>query len=137
MKLLIKTLPIVGVLTLAGCAELDQVSKSVQTATAPALVKETLPQICQAAKDNRVRANDSYANRGLSVTGQVMSINEGFQPHYRVFMKTDKINVHAGTENQYAVKQLTVGKMATVVGTITSVSYDYQGCSIALKDATF
>jgi hypothetical protein len=24
-----------------------------------------------------------------------------------------------------------------VVGTITSVSYDYQGCSVALKDAKF
>lgn len=137
MKLLIKTLPIVGVLALAGCAGLDQVVKNVQTATAPALVKETLPQICQAAKDNKVRANDSYVNRGLSVTGEVMSINEGFQPHYRVYMKADKINVHAGTENQLAVKQLTVGKTATVVGTITSVSYDYQGCSVALKDATF
>jgi len=45
--------------------------------------------------------------------------------------------VHAGNENQLTVKQLTVGKTATVVGTITSVSYDYQGCSVALKDATF
>ena len=137
MKLLIKTLPIVGVLALAGCAGLDQVVKNVQTATAPALIKETLPQICQAAKDNKVRANDSYANRGLSVTGEVMSINEGFQPPYRVYRKADKINVHAGTANLRALTQLTVGKTATVVGTITSVSYDYQGCSVALKDATF
>lgn len=137
MKLLIKTLSIFTILNLAGCAGLDQVVKNVQTATAPALVKETLQQICKAAKDNSVRTNDSYANRGISVTGEVRSINEGFQPRYRVYMKVDKISVHAGTENLVAVKQLTVGKMATVVGTITSVSYDYQGCSVALKDATF
>lgn len=133
----IKAIPIASILALAGCAGLDQAVKSVQTATARTVVKDTLPQICQAAKDNRVRANDFYANKGLSATGEVRSINEGFQPHYRVYMTAGKISVHAGTENQSAVKQLTVGKTATVVGTITEVSYDYQGCSVALKDATF
>jgi hypothetical protein len=137
MKLLTKTLPIIGILVLAGCAELNQSVKNVQTPTVPSTSQETLPQICQAAKENRVKANDFYVNKGLSATGVVRSINEGFQPHYRVYMNADKINVHAGTENSSSVKQLTVGKMATVVGTITSVSYDYQGCSVALKDATF
>lgn len=137
MKLLSKALPIAGILALAGCVTLDQAVKDIQTATAPAVTKDTLPQICQAAKDNRVRANDFYVNKGLSISGEVMSINEGFQPRYRVYLKAGKIAVHAGTENQFAVKQLTVGKTANVTGTITDVSYDYQGCSVALKDARF
>lgn len=137
MKLLIKALPITGVLALAGCITLDQAVKDMQKATAPVVIKDTLPQICQAAKDNSVRANDYYAKKGLSITGEVVSINEGFQPRYRVYMKAGKINVHAGTENQLAVRQLTVGRTANVIGTITDVSYDYQGCSVALNDSRF
>lgn len=125
MKLFTKTLLIAGVLVLAGCVT-DQAVKDIQ----PVVIKDTLPQICQAAKDNRVRANDYYADKGISIVGEVMSINE-----YRVFMKAGEINIHAGTENQFA-KQLTVGRLANVVGTITDVSYD-QGCSVALKDARF
>lgn len=45
MKLLIKALPIAGILALAGCVTLDQAVKDIQTATAPAVVKDTLPQI--------------------------------------------------------------------------------------------
>ena len=71
------------------------------------------------------------------ITGEVRSINEGFQPRYHVYIKAGKISVHAGTENFVSAKQLTVGKMTTVVGAITDVSHDYQGCSMALKNAIF
>lgn len=137
MKLLSKAVVIAGILALTGCVTLDRAVKDMRTATAPAATKDTLPQICQAAKENRIRANDYYANKGLSISGEVMSINEGFQPRYRVYLKAGKINVHAGTENQFAVKQLTVGRTTNVFGTITDVSYDFQGCSVALKDAMF
>lgn len=40
------------ILALAGCAALDQVAKDIQKATAPVMVTDTLPQICQAAKNN-------------------------------------------------------------------------------------
>ena len=133
------TLTIIGILTLlSGCVELERSVVNNQIATPPPSdIMDSLPQICQAAKDNRVSANDFYNNKGLSVSGNVMSINEGYKPRYRVYLKAGNIHVHAGTENQVNVKQLTVGRKATVDGTITDVSYDYQGCSIALKDASF
>ena len=137
MELLSKAVAIAGIMALSGCVTLDRAVKNVQTATAPAATTDTLPQICQAAKDNRIRANDYYANKGLSISGEVMWVNEGFKPRYRVYMKAGKINIHAGTDKQYAVKQLTVGRTANVFGTITDVSYDFQGCSVALKDAMF
>ena len=46
---------VLPILALAGCAALDQVAKDIQKATAPVMVTETLPQICQAAKKNRYR----------------------------------------------------------------------------------
>lgn len=137
MKLCSKLLLLAGVAVFAGCAQLDKAMQDMQAMTAPPQVKETLPQICQAAKDNPVRANGLYANKSLAISGEVAAINEGFQPRYRVFLRAGKINVHAGTDNQLAVKQLTVGRVAQVVGTITAVSLDYQGCSVALKDARF
>lgn len=137
MKQLMKALPLAGVLALTGCVTLDKAVRDIHSATAPAVINDTLPQICQAVKDNRVRANDYYVGKVLSTSGEVASINEGFQPRYRVFMKSGKINVHAGTENQFAIKQLTVGRPAYVTGTITDVSYDFYGCSVALKDARF
>ena len=134
---MIKIFLLAGTLVLTGCATLDQVGKGIQTATAPAIVKETLPQICVAAKENRIRANDFYAGKGLVARGEVMAVNDGIQPRYRVYMRSGKISIHAGTENPLGVKQLTVGKTASVSGTIADLSYDYQGCSISLRDARF
>jgi hypothetical protein len=139
MKQLMKAIPFAGILALSGCVTLDKAVRDIQTATipAPATVNEPLPQICQAAKDNRIRANDFYSGKAITISGEVVSITEGFQPHYRVLMKAGKINVHAGTENQFSVKQLTVGRPAYVTGTITDVTYDFYGCSVALKDSRF
>lgn len=124
-------------LALAGCASLDQAVKNVQQATAPVKITESLPQICQAAKNNQIRANDLYANKGLAASGEVRSVKEGFKPRYRVFMRSGKISIHAGTENQLNVTQLSIGKTARVSGVVTDVSYDFNGCSISLKNATF
>ena len=54
---------VIPLLALAGCAALDQVAKDVQKATAPVMLTESLPQICQAAKDNQVRAKGSICFR--------------------------------------------------------------------------
>jgi hypothetical protein len=124
-------------LALSGCVALDQAVKSLPQAAAPVMITESLPQICQAAKSNQVRANGTYANKSLAVSGEVRSVKEGFQPRYRVFMRSGQISIHAGTENQLNVSQLSVGKTARVSGVVTDVSYDYNGCSISLKDATF
>lgn len=78
---------------------------------------------CHAAKDNQVRANDFYANKSMVATGEVRLISDGYKPRYRVLLKSDQIAIHAGTDNQFAVKQLNVGKQTNVTGTITDVSF--------------
>jgi hypothetical protein len=134
IKRLALTLPI---LALAGCAALEQVAQDIQKATAPVMVTDTLPQICQAAKSNKVRANNAYVGKSLAMTGEVRSVNEGFKPRYRVLLNAGQVWVHAGTENTASVSALTVGKSARASGVITDVSYGFDGCAISLKDATF
>ncbi|SDY50869.1 hypothetical protein [Nitrosomonas halophila] len=114
------------ILALTGCVALD-----------PVMVTETLPQICQAAKNNQVQANSTYVGMSLTMTGEVRSVNEGFQPRYRVLLKAGKVSIHAGTDNKASVTALTVGKTARASGIITDVSNDFNGCAISLKDATF
>ncbi|MDF7677049.1 hypothetical protein PT286_09920 [Neisseriaceae bacterium ESL0693] len=125
------------ILVLAGCAELDQFAKNIQKATAPVMVTDTLPQICQASKNNQIQANSTYVGKSLAITGKVQSVNEGFQPHYRVLLKAGQVLIHAGTDNKANVTALTVGKTARASGVIMDVSYDFNGCAISLKDATF
>ncbi len=136
-----KAISLAGIVTIiacvSGCDTLNKAINNKQTVTAPTLINDTLPQICLAARNNRVVASDLYVNKELAIKGEVISISEGFQPRYRVFIKSGKIAVHAGTENKLAVKQVAVGRSVSVTGTITDVSYDYQGCSVSLKDARF
>ncbi len=89
------------------------------------------------AQNNQVQANSTYVGKGLAMTGEVRSVNEGFQPHYRVLLKAGQVSIHAGTDNKANVTALTVGKTARASGVITDVSYDFNGCAISLKDATF
>ncbi len=126
-------------LSLAGCATLNQAAQDIQkaTTTAPVMVTQTLPQICQDAKSNQVRANSVYVGQGISITGEVRSVNDGYKPRYRVLLKSGQVWVHAGTDSQASVTALTVGKQARTSGVITDVSNDYNGCAISLKDATF
>ena len=88
------------------------------------------------AQNNQVQANSTYVGKGLAMTGEVRSVNEGFQPHYRVLLKAGQVSMHAGTDNKANVTALTVGKTARASGVITDVSYDFNGCAISLKDAT-
>jgi len=126
-----------SLLVLSGCVALDQSVKGIQNATKPTMITDSLPQICQEAKSNKVRANEIYRDKGLAISGVVRSVNEGFQPRYRVYMKADQIGIHAGTDNQANVTGLSAGATARVSGVITDVSYDFNGCSISLKNATF
>ncbi|EDB8709779.1 hypothetical protein BCQ47_21510 [Salmonella enterica subsp. enterica serovar Schwarzengrund] len=137
MKLIKRFALALPVLALAGCAALDQVAKDIQKATAPVMVTETIPQICQAAKNNQIQANSNYVGKGLAITGQVRSVNEGIQPRYRVLLKAGQVSIHAGTENKANVTALSVGKSARASGVITDVSHDFNGCSISLKDTNF
>jgi hypothetical protein len=135
-----------SLLALSGCAALDQAVKDVKKTTAPVVITESLPQICQAAKDNPVRANAFYGNKSLTTSGKAGVISEGFQPRYRVLiinkgvagrLDPDRIDVHAGTDNPLNIKHLSTGQTVRVSGVITDVSRDFNGCSITLKDATF
>jgi len=60
MKLLGKALTAAGLVALTGCAALDQIAQDMQEVTAPVMITEALPRICQVAKDNKVRANELY-----------------------------------------------------------------------------
>jgi hypothetical protein len=146
MKVTAKLILMLGIASLTGCATLDQMPKTTSSAQAERptmasavqeVVSESLPQICQAAKENKARANDYYSKKRYSTSGEVRTINEGFQPKYRVYIRSGKVSIHAGTDSLAATKQLSVGKSTTVSGVITDVSYDYQGCSVTLRDATF
>ncbi len=136
-------LTVVGIFTLSGCADLDQALKDIQKAgatpakPAPTLIDDTLPQICQAAKDNPVKANEQYVNRGMSIRGEVRNIRESFQPRYRIYMVADQINVHAGTDNSSEVLQLKTGTTTTAIGIIENVSYDFNGCAVQLIETSF
>lgn len=134
MKLFNLSLTVLAAFSMVGCVAIDQ---SVPKATVISTVSETASQICRTASENNVRANSLYANKMFSATGEVRSINEGFQPRYRVFLRSGNVAIHAGTDNRTGASQLTVGKTARASGIITSVSNDYSGCSISLKDATF
>jgi outer membrane murein-binding lipoprotein Lpp len=146
MKITAKLLFSLSIISLTGCATLEQMPKATSSVqaerpiisqAAEEVVKESLPQICQAAKENKVRANEYYAKKRYSTSGEVRTINEGFQPKYRVYIRSGKVSIHAGTDNLNATRQLSVGKSTTVSGVITDVSYDYQGCSVSLKESTF
>ncbi len=126
-----------SLLALSGCVALDQTIKSIPSVAAPVTITESLSQICQAAESNQVRANTLYVDKRFSVSGEVRSVKEGFQPRYRVFMKAGQVSVHAGTENKANVTALSVGKSARASGVITDVSHDFNGCSISLKDTNF
>lgn len=127
------------ILTLAGCATLDQVAKDMQMATAPTpiMVTESLPQICQAAKNNQVQANSTYVGKGVAITGEVQSVTEGIQPRYVVLLHAGRVAIYAGTDNMANVTALTGGKTATASGVIMSVAYSLNVCVISLRDSTF
>lgn len=134
MKLHYRSLMILAAFSIGGCVVTDPI---VPKATVIPTLSETTLQICKAASENNVRANSLYTNKMFSVSGEVRSVNEGFQPRYRVYLRSGNVGIHAGTENKIRASQLTVGKTARASGIITSVSTDYTGCSISLKDATF
>lgn len=142
MTLFSRALPFGIVFALSGCAGLDQAIKDMEAAmpspnTAPALIEESPLSICREAKDNQARANELYVGRGLSINGKVVSVNEGYQPRYRVYLKAGSVAVHAGTDDPAAIRNLTAGNSTNVRGTITDITHDYQGCSVALENASF
>lgn len=135
-------LSIACVLTLAGCITMDGMTQSLQALTSPLSTNDTPSQICQMAKDNQVRANDNYANRVLTASGKVTSIEDrSLPPRYSVLISVaNKVTVGASTDNVNSVKTLTIGNHATVTGIITSISNigdKYMGCMIHLKNSSF
>lgn len=125
------------VFALTGCVGFDQTMKQMQEAVAPVMINESLPQICQSVRDNPVKANDIYKNKNLTLSGKVSSIKYGLNPKYAVLVKSGNVVVYVGTNDQYAVKQLSVGQSVQVSGTVDHVSYSYKLCAITLNDSTF
>ncbi len=130
-----KLLPLSGLVILSGCANftLPELPKPL----APVAVKESVSQICKATEENQVRATGYYSGKTLTITGEVLSVTERFNPRYRIYLMAGKTHIHAGTENQSYAMKLTNGQQASVTGIIEGVSYNYRGCAISLKDAKF
>ncbi|HGY1948831.1 TPA: hypothetical protein ACNVO8_004306 [Escherichia coli] len=125
-------------LALTGCAGLNIPFPTLpQQQTPLEMVSASLPQICRDADKNPVRATDLYAKKGLSATGKVQVISEGFKPRYRVLLRSGNVSIHAGTDSELAIKTVSTGQTTRVTGVITDVAYDHNGCSISLTDARF
>lgn len=121
---------------LSGCAN---ITLPVITPPAPPItVKESVSQICKEADANQVKANELYKGKSMTISGEVASVTERFNPRYRIYMMVGKkLHIHASTDNQAYAMKLTNGKQTTVTGIIENLTNDYNGCSISLKDAKF
>lgn len=125
-----------GLVVLSGCANITLPVMPIPAP--PIVVKESISQICKSTDENQVRANQQYSGKSITLTADVVSVNEQFKPRYSIYMTTGKkVHIHAGTDNQSFAMKLTNGKQATVTGIIENLNYDYSGCSISLKDSKF
>jgi hypothetical protein len=97
------------------------------------------PQICQAVKENPIKARDFYQNKHFSASGEVTIIDNapGIMHKYHVAIKSGNFYVHARTDDTFAVKNLAVGRMTNVSGLIDSVRTGYDGCSVSLRNVSF
>ncbi len=130
--------------SLSGCKTLealDQTLKNAQIDMPPpaqqAPISDSLSKICSQAEANPIRANDLYTNKTIKVNGEVQLITERYQPRYNVLLKAGTVSVHAGSEDKSGVALLSVGQRTTVTGVIKDIDYDFNGCSISLKESKF
>lgn len=139
-------IPALIVMSLSGCKTLETIDQALKNSQQngtlttgtqeQAVISEPLSGICAQAERNAVRSNDLYVNKAISINGEVRSVKESYQPRYRVYMKSGTVSVHAGTDVNN-ISHLNVGQKTTVTGVIKSINHDFNGCSIALKDAKF
>lgn len=121
---------------LSGCANITL--PVIPTSVPPVTVKEPVSQICKETDENQVKANQYYTGKSITISAEVISVSERFNPRYRIYMREGKkLHIHAGTDNQAQVMRLTNGKRATVTGVIDNLAYEYDGCSIRLKNPEF
>lgn len=130
--------------SLSGCKTLEALDQTLKNAqidmpapTTQAPISDSLSKICNQAEANPIRASDLYSNKTLMVSGEVQLITERYQPRYNVYLKAGSVSIHAGSEDKAGVAQLTVGKRTTVTGVIKDIDYDFNGCSITLREAKF
>jgi len=136
----IKTMFALSIITLSGCAALDQIAQDMQSVIPQQeQITSTLPAICQAAKDNEVKANSLYKNKLLIGTGKIDLIMESYKigTPYTVTIKTGNVSVFAGVKNERTVMNLKVDQNTSFSGTVDSVKNDFNGCSIWLTDSSF
>lgn len=145
MKISLKHIaPVFLLIGLSGCKTLealDQALKNAQidmpTPVTQAPISKPLSEICSQAEANPIRASDLYSNKTLMVSGEVQLITEHYQPRYNVYLKAGSVSIHAGSEDKARVAQLSVGQRTTVTGVIKYIDYDFNGCSITLREARF
>lgn len=125
------------VLLLSGCAYVDKTVNSIKEANTPEDIDHSVTKICQAARENPVRAHDEYVGKSLSFNGRLRAIEEGNTTRYSLRISVPRAVVHAGTDQRDPVKELNVGQAIKAAGVVTDVINDNNGCAIFLKDTHF
>jgi hypothetical protein len=125
----------------AGCAELEQLSNSVQNTTDSFLtVTDTLPTICKATDNNREMAIKRYGSKGFTTTGELDEVSEGnyLGGRYQALLSAGPVRIFSYTYNGERVTHLKNGRMTQVSGIIEDLFYSPStGCRITLRNATF
>ncbi|MBK8359454.1 MAG: hypothetical protein IPL15_10925 [Comamonadaceae bacterium] len=86
----------------AGCAALDQVARTSES-HGPGY---GLRKRCHKSAKPRRRTGpgqQQHVSAGLAKTGEVRSVNEGFQPHYRVFLKAGQVSIQPAPRTKPAL----------------------------------
>jgi|GEM_PF-2380539 len=178
MKGLHKSLAIaLPLLALSGCADfqlpqlpatlpLPKLPTPTPAASAPEpepeLVTDSVQTICKTVSSNKIRAEDLYLGKRLSIRSTFASAKEGFEPAhhdangrfvdtegiFRVLLTTqskgiglrEEINIHANTpntpDNRRRIASFSDGQTVAVTGIIESFRFMLD-CSIDLKKAVF
>lgn len=131
-------------LALSGCAAIDNsmqsLQKSIQDLTAPTTT-DSITQICQASKQNPVRATNTYVGQALPVYAQLKRIDDDFLASlsagktYRLILETEGAAIVLSSNNKSKVSSLNIGDRINASGVIEHISNDYSGCIISLKYA--
>ncbi len=122
----------IAVSLLSGCASFDGVVNNVQTMLLPQKITASPVQICQDFKENKVRANDAYSGKMLTASGTVKSIDA-----YGFTLNVQNVSVFNRTDDREALKKLSVGKPASVTGSVSSVEGFVGNCMIVIRNGTF
>lgn len=133
-------------LALSGCAELTDnlqtLQKNIQEFTAPTAT-DSITQMCQASKQNPVRAKNTYVGQTLPINAKLQRIDDDYLStlssghSYRLMLESEGASIFMSSSNSTKINSLNIGEFVKASGVIDNLSNDYSGCIISLKNASF